>query len=59
MKIFVSYSRSTAGDIADATEKVLTDDGHDVFTDVNDIQLGSVWSSTIEKIFQGVIFLLL
>ena len=49
MKVFVSYSRSTARDIADAVEEALTGDGHDIFTDVNDIRVGSFWSSTIEK----------
>jgi len=47
MIIFVSYSRRDAGDFAEQISEHLKEE-HDVFTDVNDIQIGSVWSSTIE-----------
>ena len=48
MKIFVSYSRRDAGDFARQIDESLIDE-HDVFTDINTIQLGDVWSNTIDK----------
>ncbi len=48
MKIFVSYSRRDAGDFAEQIDEHLRDQ-HDIFTDVNDIQIGSVWSNVIEN----------
>ena len=47
MKIFVSYSRRDAGDFAYQIHEHLKED-YDIFTDVNDIQIGDVWSNTIE-----------
>ena len=47
MKIFISYSRSDAGDLADKISRSLNQD-HDVFTDVNKIHIGDVWGNTIE-----------
>jgi hypothetical protein len=47
MKIFVSYSRRDAGDFAYQIYEHLKED-YDIFTDVNDIQIGDVWSNTIE-----------
>jgi tetratricopeptide (TPR) repeat protein len=46
VKIFVSYSRRDAGDFARQIHEFLKDE-HDVFTDVNNIQMGSVWSNVI------------
>jgi hypothetical protein len=48
VKIFVSYSRRDAGDFAEQIDEHLRDQ-HDIFTDVNDIQIGSVWSNVIEN----------
>ena len=48
MKIFVSYSRRDAGDFAEQIYEYLRDE-HDVFTDVNNIQAGSIWSNEIEN----------
>ena len=48
MKIFVSYSRNDAGDFAVQIYESLMDE-HDVFTDIHNIQLGDIWSNTIEK----------
>jgi tetratricopeptide (TPR) repeat protein len=48
VKIFVSYSRRDAGDFANQIHESLMDE-HQVFTDVKNIQLGDVWSNTIEK----------
>ena len=47
MKIFLSYSRSDAGDFAKQIHESLMDE-HQVFTDINNIQLGDIWSNTIE-----------
>src|ERR687897_1154782 len=50
MKIFVSYSRSDAGDFAEQIQKHFTNfKNYDVFTDVNNINAGEDWSDTIEK----------
>jgi hypothetical protein len=49
MKIFVSYSRSDAGDFADQIQKHLGIFGqYNVFTDERSIGIGEVWSHTIE-----------
>src|SRR5215204_845878 len=48
VKIFVSYSRSDAGDFAKKLQEVLPNYDHDVFTDVKKIKLGTVWSNVIE-----------
>jgi tetratricopeptide (TPR) repeat protein len=48
VKIFVSYSRKDAGDFANQIYESLMDE-HQVFTDVNNIKPGDVWSKTIEK----------
>jgi DNA-binding beta-propeller fold protein YncE len=47
VKIFVSYSRRDA-DFAQQIDEYFQNSGHDVFTDVKDIQVGIVWSSAIE-----------
>jgi hypothetical protein len=47
MKIFVSYRRRDAGDFAEHIHEYLKDK-HDIFTDVNDIRAGDIWSNTIE-----------
>ena len=48
MKIFVSYSRRDAGDFANQVDRHLSSFKYDIFTDVNDIRGGDVWSETIE-----------
>jgi tetratricopeptide (TPR) repeat protein len=48
VKIFVSYSRRDAGDFADQIYEHLREE-HDIFTDVNNIQAGSIWSNEIEN----------
>ena len=48
MKIFVSYSRKDAGDFANQVDMHLSSFKYDIFTDVNDIRGGDVWSDTIE-----------
>ena len=48
MKIFVSYSRKDP-DFARQVYDYFKDSGHDIFTDVNNIKPGDVWSSTIEN----------
>ena len=48
MKIFVSYSRRDAGDFAEQIQSHLANFKHDVFTDVNSIKFGDIWSNTIE-----------
>lgn len=47
MKIFISYSRNDA-DFAQHIYEYFSESGHDIFIDVTSIQLGSVWSKTIE-----------
>ena len=47
MKIFVSYSRRDAGDFADQIQRHLSIFNYDIFTDVNKIRLGEIWSNTI------------
>jgi hypothetical protein len=48
-KIFVSYSRSDAGDIADQIQKNLSVFNYDVFTDVNRIMPGEKWNDAIDE----------
>ena len=47
MKIFVSYSRRDASDFAEKISETLEDE-HSIFTDINNIQIGDLWSNTIE-----------
>jgi len=47
VKIFISYSRIDAGDFANRISETLEE--HDVFTDIKNIQIGDIWSNTIEK----------
>jgi molecular chaperone DnaK len=49
LKIFISYSRRDAVDFAEEIHDYLRYLGHNVFIDKNDIQLGDVWSDTLEK----------
>lgn len=49
MKIFVSYSRRDAGDFANQLQRHLSSFNYDIFTDVDSIRVGEVWSSTIEE----------
>jgi hypothetical protein len=49
VKIFISYSRRDAGDFANQINRHLSSTKHDIFTDVDDINAGEVWSSIIEK----------
>jgi TIR domain len=49
VKIFVSYSRRGAGDFAEQIQSHFASFGHyEVFTDVNSIKAGDMWSDTIE-----------
>ena len=48
MKIFISYSRSDASDLAKRIYDHLMKD-YEVFTDVNNIRVGDVWSNTLEN----------
>jgi Flp pilus assembly protein TadD len=48
VKIFVSYSRRDA-DFAQHVHEYFLDSRHNIFTDVNNIEMGDVWSSIIEK----------
>ena len=47
MKIFVSYSRRDAGDFADQISETLKEE-HDIFTDIDDIEVGDIWTNIIE-----------
>jgi len=47
VKIFISYSRRDA-DYAQQIDEYFQGSGHNVFTDVKDIQIGVVWTSAIE-----------
>jgi len=47
VKIFVSYSRRDASDFAEKISETLEDE-HSIFTDINNIQIGDLWSNTIE-----------
>jgi tetratricopeptide (TPR) repeat protein len=49
VKIFISYSRTDAGDFANQVDRYLSNFKYDTFTDVNDIRGGDVWSKTIEE----------
>jgi tetratricopeptide (TPR) repeat protein len=46
-KIFVSYSRKDASDLANKISDALSDE-HSIFTDIKNIQLGEDWSHAIE-----------
>ena len=48
MKIFVSYSRRDAGDFANQIHRHLSSFKDDIFTDVDSIRAGEIWSNTIE-----------
>lgn len=48
MKIFVSYSRRDAGDFAYQISETLKEE-HDIFTDIDDIEIGDIWTTTIEE----------
>ena len=48
MKIFVSYSRRDSGDFAKQIQKHLSSFNYDIFTDVDSIRAGEIWSNTIE-----------
>jgi TIR domain/Bacterial Ig domain len=48
VKIFVSYSRRDAGDFAELIQRHFSSFKYDVFTDVNSISIGDIWSNTIE-----------
>jgi hypothetical protein len=49
LKIFVSYSRKDAGDLATYLYKYLTEQGHGVFIDVDSIRSGQAWTNVIEE----------
>ena len=49
VKIFVSYSRRDAGDFAAQIQRHLPSFKYNIFTDVDSIRAGDVWSSTIES----------
>jgi hypothetical protein len=48
VKIFISYSRRDA-DFAQQIDEYFQGSGYDIFTDVNDIEIGDAWSNIIEK----------
>jgi Big-like domain-containing protein/TIR domain-containing protein/NHL repeat-containing protein len=48
VKIFISYSRRDASDFAQKISDTLGDE-HNIFTDIDDIQLGDIWSNSIEE----------
>ena len=48
MKIFVSYSRRDA-DLVPQVHEYFTDSEHEIFTDINNIQMGDIWSNIIER----------
>jgi hypothetical protein len=47
VKIFVSYSRKDAGDFANQIHMHLSSSKDDIFTDVDSIRAGEIWSNTI------------
>ena len=47
MKIFVSYSRRDASDFAEKISETLEDE-HSIFTDINNIEIGDIWTNVIE-----------
>jgi len=49
VKIFISYSRRDAGDFANQIQRHLSSFKFDVFTDVDSIRAGEVWSNTLEQ----------
>ena len=49
MKIFVSYSRRDAGDFANQIQRHLSTFKYCIFTDVDSIRAGEIWSNTIEE----------
>jgi TIR domain len=50
VKIFVSYSRTDAGELAEQTQRRFNgSEEYEVFTDVKSIKVGEVWSNTIEN----------
>jgi tetratricopeptide (TPR) repeat protein len=49
VKIFLSYSRDDAGNIAKHIHRYLRNSGQDVFIDVNSIRIGEPWADSIEK----------
>jgi tetratricopeptide (TPR) repeat protein len=49
VKIFVSYSRRDAGDFANQIQKHLSTFNYNIFTDVDSIPAGEIWSNTIEE----------
>jgi hypothetical protein len=49
VKIFISYSRKDAGDFAEQIRKYFISFKHDVFTDIDSISAGDVWSTIIEN----------
>ena len=49
VKIFVSYSRRDAGDFAHQLNRHLSSFNYDIFTDVDSIKPGEIWSNTIES----------
>jgi tetratricopeptide (TPR) repeat protein len=53
VKVFISYSRTDAGDFANQIHRHLSNFKYDTFTDVNDIRGGDVWSKTIEENISG------
>ena len=49
MKIFVSYSRRDARDFAEQIQRYFRGFKYDIFTDTNNINLGDIWDTIIEK----------
>ena len=49
MKIFISYSRMDASDYAKYMYEYFSNEGHDVFIDVNSIRIGDAWASSITE----------
>jgi tetratricopeptide (TPR) repeat protein len=49
VKIFVSYSRIDGSNYANHIYEYLKEFGHDVFTDIENIHAGNVWTKVIEE----------
>ena len=49
MKVFVSYSRRDASDFANQIQRHLSTFKYNIFTDVDSIRVGEIWSNTIEE----------
>jgi hypothetical protein len=49
VKVFISYSRRDAGDFANQIQRHLSSFNYDIFTDVDSIRVGEIWSNTIEE----------